>query len=75
MARQPDGYPNLNVPVPAATEQISEEERAKLVEELAADREQQAGGATATDAEETERLRRLALQHGEETLKQIETMP
>ena len=68
---QPDGYPNLNLPVQAAAPQITEEERAALTEELSGKRlvAEDGGAAAAADAE---RLRLLARQQSEETLKRIE---
>jgi len=67
---QPDGYPNLNVPVQAAAPQITEEERAALTKELSGKRiKADDDGAAAADAE---RLRLLARQQSEETLKRIE---
>ncbi len=56
---QPDGYPNLNLPVRPAAPQLTNEERAGLAQELSAKRPQ-AGGADAPAATETESLRQLA---------------
>ncbi|WEX07587.1 hypothetical protein [Chelativorans sp. AA-79] len=68
---QPDGYPNLNLPVEAAAPQITEEEKAQLTQELSAKRRRPEEPSAAAAAE-AERLRRLARQHQEEMLKEIE---
>lgn len=68
---QPDGYPNLNLPVTAAAPQLTAEERERLTQELSSVR---GGGASGgTSPAEAERLRRLARQHAEERLRAIET--
>lgn len=71
--RQPDGYPNLNVRSEPASAQLSDEDRAALTGDLAAARARQGAAASAGQAaSERERLRRLALQHGDEALGAIE---
>ena len=69
---QPDGYPNLNLPVRAAAPQITEEQRAALTEELSGKRLEPEDGNAAAASAEAERLRLLARQQSEETLKRIE---
>ncbi|WP_265517907.1 hypothetical protein [Nitratireductor luteus] len=70
---QPDGYPNLNIRAEPAFEQLSDEDRAALTDDLAAARARQGSAASAGQAaSERERLRRLALQHGDEAQREIE---
>jgi hypothetical protein len=69
-ARQPDGYPNLNIVPKPANAQITDAEKAALIDELSAKRPQ--AGGTAANAAEAERLRLLARQQIEQTLNQIE---
>ncbi|WP_028032875.1 hypothetical protein [Chelativorans sp. J32] len=68
---QPDGYPNLNVPIEAAAPQITEEERVRMTGELSAKRQRPQGGQASSA--EVERMRSLAQQRQQQTLKQIET--
>ncbi|WP_159586389.1 hypothetical protein [Chelativorans xinjiangense] len=71
---QPDGYPNLNVPVERASPQFEADEQRQLVEELTTLRERHAAGEDSTQAlSEAERLRRLGRSHGERALEGIET--
>lgn len=65
-------FPNLNVPPAAAATQMSEEERAEALSELARERAAQEDGDGENAAAEEARLRRLADSHGEEVLRQIE---
>lgn len=65
-------YPNLNIPVQPAAEQLSTEERQRLIDELSAKRGVAAGPNPAS-LSEAERLRRLARQRQEETLSAIES--
>ncbi|MCT7375722.1 hypothetical protein [Chelativorans salis] len=70
---QPDGYPNLNVPVERASPQFEADERRQLVEELTDLREKHATGEDSTRAlSEAERLRLLGRSHGERALEGIE---
>lgn len=70
---QPDGYPNLNVPMEAAAPQIAEDERQRTVEELdALRRKQQAQAGVSAAESEAERLRALARSHAEQALREIE---
>ncbi|WP_163272843.1 hypothetical protein [Chelativorans alearense] len=72
---QPDGYPNLNVPVERASPQFEADEQRQLVEELTTLRERHAAGEDSTRALlEAERLRRLGRSHGERALEGIETV-
>jgi len=68
---QPDGFPNLNVPIEPAAPQITVEERARMTEELSSKRQTPQAGQPSTA--EVERLRALAQQRQQETLKEIET--
>lgn len=66
-ATQPDGFPNLNVPVQAASPQITESERQQLIGALTASRQSLPEGVDPNQtAAETERLRRLARQRAEQ---------
>ncbi|WP_274424364.1 hypothetical protein [Chelativorans sp. YIM 93263] len=70
---QPDGYPNLNIPLPAATSQITESEREQLIEELARSRQRQQNGVDRAEAAaQAEALRRLSRSHAGERLRAIE---
>jgi len=66
-------YPNLNIPRPAATEQMTGEERAAMLRELTRAREAQKPEEPPNAAAEEARLRRLAESHGEEVLREIES--
>uniref|UniRef100_Q11H08 Lipoprotein n=2 Tax=Phyllobacteriaceae TaxID=69277 RepID=Q11H08_CHESB len=68
---QPDGYPNLNMPMEAAAPQISAEEKTRMTEELSGKRLRPENSQAS--AAETERLRRLALERQQEMLSQIES--
>jgi hypothetical protein len=68
----PGDYPNLNIAVQPAAEQISAEERQQLIDELAAKRGV-ASGPSGSSPSEAERLRRLARQRQQETLNAIES--
>lgn len=70
---QPDGYPNLNIRMPAATAQLTDSEREQMIEALASSRERQRNGADAGEAAaQAEALRRLSRSHASERLKAIE---
>lgn len=71
-ARRPGDYPNLNIPVQPAAEQISDEERQRIIDELNAKRKA-ASGPSASQLSEADRLRLLARQHQEEILSEIES--
>lgn len=66
-ATQPDGYPNLNVPVQAASPQLTENDRQQLTQQLSATRRSQPQGVDLKQAAaEAERLRRLARERVEQ---------
>lgn len=62
-------YPNLNMAISPAAEQITAEERQRLIDELTAKRGSGAGQGSAAASE----LKRLAQQRQEETLSTIES--
>lgn len=70
---QPDGYPNLNIRMPAATDQITDSEREQLTEELANSRQRQRNGADRAEAAaQAEALRLLRRSHAGDRLRAIE---
>lgn len=70
---QPDGYPNINVPVEAASPQLDKGEQQQLVDDLTTLRQRQADGPGPGQAStEAQRLRLLARSHAERTLGTIE---
>ncbi|SRR5690554_3633329 len=66
----PANYPNLNLPVTPAAPQLTDAERQQTVEELMALR--QLGGAAAAPGGDAEQLRRVAREHAERRLREIE---
>src|SRR5690606_29145883 len=71
---QPDGFPNLNVPMDPASPQLSEAERQQLVEELTTLRARQAAGPPAAAVSDSEALRELARAHADDVLRKIESV-
>jgi len=65
-------YPNLNVAIQPAADQISADERKQLIDELSAKRGV-ASGPRAASVSEADRLRRLARESQEQTLSTIES--
>lgn len=70
--RKSGEYPNINIERRAATTQMSDAERAAIVERLSTAGAAGAGSSRSNGAAEEGRLRTLAERHGEDTLKQIE---
>lgn len=68
---QPDGYPNLNIPIPAAASQLTNRERDEYVQALSEDLELP-NEVPDPSADELEQLRRLGRLHAEERLRSIE---
>lgn len=64
-------YPNLNIPPKSAAPQLTEEEAAAKLAELEAAKAGQGAGVPASDNRAV-RLKKIAEEHAEETLEEIE---
>ncbi|MBB4574284.1 hypothetical protein [Rhizobium lentis] len=73
LAKSPDGYPNFGAPLTAANVQMSDEQAAELQHQLTALAARRNAG-TISEAEyqaKVTEMRRLAAEHGEQTLSEI----
>lgn len=73
LAKSPDGYPNFGAPLTAANVQMSDEQAANLQHQLTALAAQRKAG-TLSEADyqaKVAEMRRLAAEHGTDTLSEI----
>ncbi|MBY5413459.1 hypothetical protein HFO98_34690 [Rhizobium leguminosarum] len=73
LAKYPDGYPNFGAPLTAANVQMSDEQAAELQHQLTAlGAQRKAGAISEADYQaKVAEMRRLAAEHGTDTLSEI----